>query len=649
MNNRQTIYTFYLPFLSIIMLSAFMHLYQLDKQSLHHDESMHVFYSWFIYKGDLTAFSNIHTPMMHGPFQFYFNSLLFHLFGDSNYTARLLPALFGILLSILPLLFRKDLGNLLTLVFAFTLTISPTLLYFSRFARNDIYVAVWSLVIICCYLRYNKSGEFKYLIVSSLVLAFFFITKESAYIFTAFLLVYLLVTIFSDFLKSFSTKDFKGLVIANKHNIEYFMFLLIVSLPIGGAGFILFQEQLNLILGSTEWPNVGLPNADSSTYAITITIMLSTISIIFIFLHRILIFLKLIDNQFKFISVKKLLCIIFIFFFVLLIFHTSFFTKFDGVKIAFWQSLGYWIAQHDVARGAQPWFYYIMLALVYEYSAFIIGSISGIYFLYKGNKNEKFIAYWAFISFLFYSYAGEKMPWLLVEVILPFYLVSFYGIRKWLNWLMNSSFSNFRYIYYSSIFLILILFISPINNTIRLVYTNPGWPNELLVYVQSSPHIAEIDKQISLISKETNKLNQLTIQIDSTDGFSWPWAWYFRNYDSVSYRDFGNNPFTNPNQAADIVLISDRNKSKNHYFLNQHNSPVLYTHRWWNPEIYKEFSISNIRFIPEITDNGCKLIDYFLHRGIDSSIGSIYANIYVRESLSSTINVTPLVNKTSSC
>ena len=102
MNNRQTIYTFYLPFLSIMILSAFMHLYQLDKQSLHHDESMHVFYSWFIYKGDLTAFSNIHTPMMHGPFQFYFNSLLFHIFGDSNYTARLLPALFGIVLSILP-------------------------------------------------------------------------------------------------------------------------------------------------------------------------------------------------------------------------------------------------------------------------------------------------------------------------------------------------------------------------------------------------------------------------------------------------------------------------------------------------------------------------------------------------------------------
>ena len=206
-----------------------MHLYQLDKQSLHHDESMHVFYSWFIYKGDLTAFSNIHTPMMHGPFQFYFNSLLFHLFGDSNYTARLLPALFGILLSILPLLFRKDLGNLLTLVFAFTLTISPTLLYFSRFARNDIYVAVWSLVMIYCYLRYNKSGQFKYLIASSLTLAFFFITKESAYIFTAFLLVYLLVSIFCEFLKSFATKDFKGLIINNKHTIEYFMFLLIIS------------------------------------------------------------------------------------------------------------------------------------------------------------------------------------------------------------------------------------------------------------------------------------------------------------------------------------------------------------------------------------------------------------------------------------
>ena len=199
MSKQQTSYIFYLPFGLIVLLSIFMHLIQLDKQSLHHDESMHVFYSWFIYKGDLEAFSNIHSPMMHGPFQFFLNSLVFHIFGDTNYTARLLPAIFGIILTILPILFRKDLGNHLTLVFSFTLTISPTLLYFSRFARNDIYVAVWSLIIIACFLGYNNTGKFKYLIVTSFILALFFVTKESAYIFSAFLLIYLFITIASNF------------------------------------------------------------------------------------------------------------------------------------------------------------------------------------------------------------------------------------------------------------------------------------------------------------------------------------------------------------------------------------------------------------------------------------------------------------------
>ena len=649
MSKQQTSYIFYLPFGLIVLLSIFMHFIQLDKQSLHHDESMHVFYSWFIYKGDLEAFSNIHSPMMHGPFQFFLNSLVFHIFGDTNYTARLLPAIFGIILTILPILFRKDLGNHLTLVFSFTLTISPTLLYFSRFARNDIYVAVWSLVIIACFLGYNKTGKFKYLIVTSFILALFFVTKESAYIFSAFLLIYLFITIASNFFISINKKDLNQLFHENKHTIEYFLFLLIICLPIGGAGFILFQDQLNLTLGSKDWPNIGLPAVDSTTPALIITITLSLISLILIFLTRILLSLHLIDRSSIWLSTKKIILIVSLFFFIFLIFHTSFFTKFDGIKIAFWQSLGYWIAQHDVARGAQPWFYYIMLSLVYEYSAIIIGTLSSIYFIFRGNTQERFIASWALITFLFYSYAGEKMPWLLVEVILPFYLVSFFGLHRFFKYLSGLNIKNYTYIYYSSLLFILILFLSPIMSTIRLVYVNPGWPNELLVYVQSSPHITDIDDQISEIAKQSNKHNQLTIQIDSTDGFSWPWAWYFRNYDSVSYRDFTNNPFTNPNQAADIVLLSDRNKLKNNYFLNQHHKPEMYIHRWWNPETYKEFSLANITFVPEITNNGCKLLDYFINRRFDSSVGSIYANIYVRKSLSEPLDIAVLNHEKSSC
>ena len=648
--NNNNIISFGLLFCCILLLSIALHLYDLDKQALHHDESMHVFYSWFISKGDLSAFNNIHSPMMHGPFQFFFNSFIFMLLGDSDYTARLLPAIFGVLLTLLTLLFRKELGNTLTLVFAFSVTISPTFLYFSRFARNDIYVAVWSLIIVVCFLRYQRTGKYKYLLISSVTLGLFFITKESAYIFTAILLLYLLLNIIIYLFNGiFNKTDPRKIFRYKKYRFQYFIFLLTLTLPIGGAGFILFQNQLNLTLGSTVWPNIGLPDSASTSTALFITYILCAISMALISIKKIFKYFKISNMEKGALPFLNALIIAFIFFMILILFHTSFFTKFDGVKIAFWQSLGYWITQHDVARGDQPWFYYLMLSLTYEYTAFILGTLSAIVFLFKGNSYQRFLGYWTIASFIFYSYAGEKMPWLLVEVILPFYIVTFFGLKVFLNSIEKKIVHNFNYIYCLSLFLVVLIFSSSIMSTVRLVYTTPGFANQLLVYVQTSPHIVEISKYISNIAKHSDKNQQLSIQIDTTDGFSWPWAWYFRNYKSVSYKDFTNNPLTNPNQASDIILLSERNKLTNNYFINEHHDPQLYIHRWWNPEVYKDFNLSHIDLLPEITDNGCKLVDYFINRRLDTNIGLIYANIYVRENLGETILLTNFEYEDSSC
>jgi len=59
-------------------------------------------------------------------------TLLFALLGPSEVTARLLPALAGILLVGLPLLWRKDLGDLGALVAAGLLLTSPTSLFTAR-------------------------------------------------------------------------------------------------------------------------------------------------------------------------------------------------------------------------------------------------------------------------------------------------------------------------------------------------------------------------------------------------------------------------------------------------------------------------------------------------------------------------------------
>ena len=46
--------------------------------------------------------------------------------------------------------------------------------------------------------------------------------------------------------------------------------------------------------------------------------------------------------------------------------YTTMFTNLSGIFTGFWQGMGYWIAQQDVARGNQPWYYYFVGMSVYE-------------------------------------------------------------------------------------------------------------------------------------------------------------------------------------------------------------------------------------------------------------------------------------------
>src|SRR3972149_5409305 len=66
--------------------AAALRLWDLDAKALHHDESLHATFSWYLYDGR----GYIHDPLMHGPFQFNMNALSFFLFGVTDFTPRLL-------------------------------------------------------------------------------------------------------------------------------------------------------------------------------------------------------------------------------------------------------------------------------------------------------------------------------------------------------------------------------------------------------------------------------------------------------------------------------------------------------------------------------------------------------------------------------
>jgi len=166
--------------LCILGLSAILMFAKLGERPLHHDEGIHAVFAHKIYK-DFNNYGG-YDPTYHGPFLYYSNALVYHIFGATDFTARLLPALFGLGLVALVYTFSDRLGRGPSIIIAGMIAISPIMVYFSRFIRNDIYIAVFSVLAVLGVLKYAKTRRGIYMYVASASLALAFCTKENTYI-----------------------------------------------------------------------------------------------------------------------------------------------------------------------------------------------------------------------------------------------------------------------------------------------------------------------------------------------------------------------------------------------------------------------------------------------------------------------------------
>ena len=107
-----------------------------------HDECVHFLFSRELYDGE----GFVYEPWRHGPFLYYLNALSYYAFGVNDFTARLGPATFGVILVLLPALLRKELGRIGALAASAMTLISPSTLYYARYLRNDVYMMVWALL-----------------------------------------------------------------------------------------------------------------------------------------------------------------------------------------------------------------------------------------------------------------------------------------------------------------------------------------------------------------------------------------------------------------------------------------------------------------------------------------------------------------------
>jgi hypothetical protein len=116
-------------------------------------------------------------------------------------------------------------------------------------------------------------------------------------------------------------------------------------------------------------------------------------------------------------------------------------------------------------------------------------------------------------------------------------------------------------------------------------------PLELLVYVQASPDIPVIRDAIDQVAAASGQGINLPIVIDARDGYSWPWAWYLRKYEKLSFEEIDKG-FEPP--PGSIVLLNWRNHTRVDLDPALFMEGIRYHHRWWFPEEYRGLSSAQV-------------------------------------------------------
>lgn len=463
--------------LLIILFALLIRLFDLGERVFHHDESVHASLTLKL----LETGQYRYDPAYHGPFLFHSTAAVFHFMGINDTTARLIPVFFGIAAILLLFLLRKELGQSGVLWSAFLLSFSPSMVYFSRFFRNDLIIVFCTLATVIGGIRYlenlHSPKRYPYLILAASSLAVAVSSKENAYLvilmFGAYAGIYSLYRFYSEWKK----------------------------------------EKLSL---------------------------------------RKALFLKISDiNPF----LPEILLSVTLFIFIVMLFYTSLFrtqeTLFSIVERAF----SHWMEMHRIKRIGGPFYFYIPILFVYESPILIFGTAGIVHFLKKKGKNASFflfLSYWAVASLLLYSYLQEKVPWLVVHIVLPFgilagaYLGDFFSGapgRRPKNLPETEDMSSEadkkpatkikrpRARTFVAGILTLTLIIS-LAQCISVNFYRSMEPDELMTYSQASPDLRELMEKIEGFNQGPETLR---ISVVDPENLYWPLPWYFRDYEKAAY------------------------------------------------------------------------------------------------------------------
>ena len=605
----------WLPYWAVILLGAVLRFWDLGAKPLHHDESLHAYYSlvqlldntirqWgtCVAAGGADQSCYHYDPLLHGPFQFHAIALVYQISqwlgapdnGVNTTTVRIAAALLGSLLVALPFFLRDYLGKVGAWLACFLLAVSPSMVYFSRFAREDIYMACFTLLMVVAVARYMRSRKMSWLLLAAAGLALSYTTSEATFLTIAVFGSFLGALIVWEIGSKFRLRE----TIADQQAARFLPrtfagpALLVYFLVVGAAAKIVLAQlnQLSLYINAhTNVTNADLQNLEGFTVRLIPWLGILLGLYVFSILAREIYGKLPTDGRrrglARFVDRRQPLLdtiltmpwthwffALLLAFGIFLVLFTALFTNvYGGIGSGIWYGLYYWLQQQQVARGGQPWYYYLMLIPLYEQIGVVFGLVGIIRCLWRPTKFRLFLVYWFLGNFFLYSWAGEKMPWLMIFMTMPLMLLAAIGIEP----CVMACYYFVRERFFASttqpapasvesngqngqkivpprpsrprvgvvraalglfgVVMALLLLVPTIHNMVEVTYVEPAdGPHEMMIYVQTTTDINIVMARINEVDqKDFGGKHQ--VQIGVTGDATWPLAWYLRDYPNLCF------------------------------------------------------------------------------------------------------------------
>jgi uncharacterized protein (TIGR03663 family) len=479
------------PFAALTGMAAVVRAVGLGDKPMHHDEAQHAWFAWRILEGQGYAYD----PVFHGPLQFYSTTLAHLLIGAGEASARAAPLLMGTIAVFLPFFLRRQLGTAGALTASALLCLTPSYLYFSRFAREDIYFACITLAVIVVLLRFLDEARRWHPTALLGLAALSFATKETTYISVFVAGLFMLAVGVAELVRSR-----RGGPPLRETRV------------VGGV----------LSLGGAAWA------WGASAFLIVYALLFS-----------------------------------------------SFLTNPAGLKEGLWGSIDYWLSQQDVGRGGQPWFYYLVLIAAYEWATLLLGLVGIVAVARRPTLHGAFLVWYLVGTLAIFSWASERMPWLVLHPLLPLVLLA--GIGAQALWAARG-----RLPAQIALGAAAVAAAASVWFAFGAAFERQADPRELLVQVQSSDDVPRIQDEVVELQRAASRTARkpVVLQVDSWGGTGWPWSWYLRDV-PVGYYDM-----SVPEEVplGPIVLVADPNHEAMRPRLGDYVGKRFRLRVWWVPE-----------------------------------------------------------------